>query len=197
MTNKAKIAISLIAILVVVAAGIDFYFIKKSKYEMKESKKPVPISTPKEDPVLDKDLEDQEKYLSYNFLVNFYDLYANRKSAEIFTLFTDPISLPDKNQKSLLLDGRDLDGNIGGPQLFQTSIASAYPKDFKIIKEELTEEGLLVEVEEVKNRYNSAISSVETYKVVVFLLIDQTGENYLIKEYFTANCPDKYCGFLS
>jgi len=198
MIKKAKVAIAIIAVLVGLLAGLNFFFIRKSRVENNLNKKPVPTAPPKKEAsFLEKELDDQSNFLSYNFLTNFYDLYANKKSRELFELFTDPKTLPDKNQKSLLLDGRDLDGNVGGPQLFQTSTAAAYPKDFKIIDEKLTEDGLLVEVEELKNRYNSAISSMETYKTKTFILIDRTGPNYLIKAYFSSNCPDKYCGFLN
>lgn len=198
MTKKAKVVISLIAILVVLAAGIDFYFIRKSRLEEDISKKPVPtVINQKEDPVLSKDPQDQEQFLSSSFLTEFYDLYANRKSGELFDLFTESDALPDKNQKSLLLYGKDLDGNIGGPQLFQSSIAGAYIKDFKIISEQKINEGLLVEVEEIKNRYNSATSVVEKYKTSAFVLLEESGSTYQIKSYYTSNCPDKYCGFLN
>lgn len=209
MPKKTKIIIIIATVLSLAIgglAGYGFYLSRKNKVaniptqnDAKVTPTPTAVSkdenqaTPKTG---QPQQTSQAQYKSATFLANFYSDYKKKDVKVIFSYFTDPVTDGEKNQKSLFMDGKDTNGNPGGPQLFETSIASGITDSYEITKEETVGGKLKVTLKEKRLQYDSRSASNQTYDRAAYFELVGSGSSFKIDKYYTDSCGDKYCGFL-
>lgn len=146
----------------------------------------------------DFDTSENKKYSSSVLLDSFMAAYKAKNAVKMFEFFTKPQTDAGKNQQSLFLYGKDINGNPGGPQLFQTNIASGVAESYLILRQEEGEGGIImVRVKEARKGYSTVTGSYVTYEREAIYNLIKSDSELKIDAYYTDNCLDKYCGFLS
>ncbi|HBG81844.1 TPA: hypothetical protein DDW69_03305 [candidate division CPR2 bacterium] len=212
MSKKTKIIIIIsLIVLFSLGAGVGYYFALKTRNagdkELNNNAKPT-VSVKedeksgnkdgKEDSEIEQTGSKEEKQYKSSILLNsFFADYKATDPQKMLSYFTDPVTESEKNQKSLFLEGKDVNGNLGGPQLFQTSIASGVTESYEILKEEEVDGKIKVGIKEKRTKYNMKTAAQDSsYRDAFLELVTvKTGE-LKIDKYYTDECNDKYCGFL-
>lgn len=139
----------------------------------------------------DEEVNDEEKAVRET-VTSFESVYKSKDKNKMFNYFTDPVSQTDIDTKERLLNGKDMDGNIGGPTLFVTNLASEIPDEFVFSK--VIKEGDVYNIVVTENR-KSISGNISQKKRI--LKLNMVEGNWLIDSYESEDYSGKYTGFLS
>jgi len=143
------------------------------------------------------DWQNDSSYEFSDILEGFVSVYKLKETDKMFINFIEPISESDKITKSLLTTGKDLEGNLGGPQLFVTSSALSYTTNYKVIDVTNLENKIKVKVKEQRSVYDNSLGRESIVERTAYYEFKKVSGEYKIDKYYTDSCQSKYCGFYS
>jgi len=132
-----------------------------------------------------------EERLVRTTVLGFQTAYKTKNKPEIFKYFTEPLSKEDKDMKGRLLEGKDTDGNIGGPTLFETNTALNFPDSFTFSDLKKEGDSYRVSIDEKRKSPSGSISDAKRTLIII-----KVGSSWLVDKYQSLDYEGKYTGFL-